>query len=67
VPYLCYVHRVSGGVPHFEVLPDVSQAEAMAIATAILGQRAESLRAELWRDDALVCSIPAIQTAEAAA
>jgi hypothetical protein len=39
----------------------------MAIATAILGQRAESLRAELWRDDALVCSIPAIQTAEAAA
>ncbi len=66
MPYLCYVHRTSGGVPHFEVLPDVDQAGAVAMAAAILNQRTDSLRAELWHDDTLVCSIPAAGAVEAA-
>ncbi|WP_395673954.1 hypothetical protein [Phenylobacterium sp.] len=67
VPYLCYVHRISGGVPHFEVLPDVDHAEAMTMAAAILTQRRDGLRAELWQDDVLVGAVAAARTAEVAA
>ncbi|WP_374471298.1 hypothetical protein [Phenylobacterium sp.] len=63
--YLCYVHRTSGGVPHFEVLPDMSASQAAERAAAILAQRPDGVRAELWQEDVLLLTLPA-RTAAAA-
>ncbi|MCR5878942.1 hypothetical protein [Phenylobacterium sp. J367] len=59
MPYLCYVHRSSGGVPHFEVLPDhVTRDEAIVRAGALLAQRPDGQRAEVWEDDVLIFTVP---------
>jgi len=58
MPYLCYVHRSSGGVPHFEVLPDLTRAEAIQRAGELLAQRPDAQRAELWEEDLLVFTLP---------
>jgi hypothetical protein len=55
---MCYVHRTSGGVPHFEVLPDVSRDEAIRRALDLLSQRPDGQRAELWDEDALIFTVP---------
>ncbi|HVI34300.1 hypothetical protein [Phenylobacterium sp.] len=72
MPYLCYVHRSSGGVPHFEVLPELTRDEAIQRAGELLAQRPDGLRAELWEEDLLVftlprASAPAAQVCEALA
>lgn len=58
MPYLCYVHRSSGGVPHFEVLPDLTREEAIQRAGELLAQRPDGQRAELWDEDLLVFTLP---------
>lgn len=58
MPYMCYVHRTSGGVPHFEVLPDVSRDEAIRRALDLLSQRPDGQRAELWDEDTLIFTVP---------
>jgi hypothetical protein len=60
MPFLCYIHRRTGGVPHFEVLPDGSPAAAAARAATILAQRPDSDRAELWQDDLLLLTLPGL-------
>jgi hypothetical protein len=54
---LCYVHRQAGGVPHFEVLADMSRDEAIRRAAALLADRPDSERAELWDDDELFFTV----------
>jgi hypothetical protein len=54
---LCYVHRQAGGVPHFEVLADMSRDEAVRRAAALLADRPDSERAELWDDDELIFTV----------
>jgi hypothetical protein len=58
--YLCYIHRRTGGVPHFEVLPDASQGEAIEMAAHLLAERADSVRAEVWDGERLVFTLPRI-------
>jgi hypothetical protein len=56
--YFCYVHRKTGGVPHFEVLAETSRDSAITHAASLLAQRPDGLRAELWEDEALVVTVP---------
>jgi hypothetical protein len=56
--YLCYIHRKTGGAPHFEVLPETSQSGAMDHAAQMLSQHAGAVLAEVWDDDRLVFSLP---------
>jgi hypothetical protein len=53
----CYVHKRTGGVPHFEVLAEMSKDEAIARATALLADRPDGERAELWDDEALIFTV----------
>jgi hypothetical protein len=54
---LCYVHRQAGGVPHFEVFADMSRDEAIRRASALLADRPDGERAELWDDDELIFTV----------
>jgi hypothetical protein len=56
--YFCYIHRQSGGVPHFEVLPETSPGHAIDTAARLLVQRADAVRAEVWEDERLVFTLP---------
>jgi hypothetical protein len=56
--YLCYIHRQSGGAPHFEVLPETSHRGAMDHAMQMLSQHAGAVRAEVWDGDRLVFTLP---------
>jgi hypothetical protein len=56
--YFCYIHRKTGGAPHFEVLPETSQTGAMTHAAQMLSQHANAERAEVWDDERLVFSLP---------
>jgi hypothetical protein len=56
--YLCYIHRKTGGAPHFEVLPETSQRGAMDHAAQMLAQHEHAVRAEVWDGDRLVFSLP---------
>ena len=58
--YFCYIHRRTGGVPHFEVLPEASQGEAIDLAAHLLAERADGVRAEVWDGDRLVFTLPRI-------
>lgn len=58
MPYLCYIHRKAGGVPHFEVLPGTSQDGAIYQAARLLAQRTDAVRAEIWKDERLVFTLP---------
>jgi hypothetical protein len=57
MPFFCYVHRRTGGVPHFEVLPDMSEASALRRARELLAERRDAERAELWCDDTLIATV----------
>ena len=56
--YFCYIHREAGGVPQFEVLPDMSHVGAIDRATQLLRQRADGVRAEVWEGERLLFSLP---------
>ena len=56
--YFCYIHRKTGGAPHFEVLPETSQSGAMDHAAQMLSQHANAVRAEVWDGEHLVFSLP---------
>jgi hypothetical protein len=58
MPYFCYIHRTSGGVPHFEVLPETSKGDAVVRAARLLAQRADGERAEVWEGERLVFTLP---------
>ena len=58
MPYFCYIHRQTGGVPHFEVLPETSRADAVDRAAKLLAQRADGVRAEIWEGERLVFTVP---------
>jgi hypothetical protein len=65
MPYFCYIHRKTGGVPHFEVLPEGSRDGAITEAARLLAQRADAVRAEIWEGERLLFTLPhgaAIQT-----
>jgi len=54
MPYFCYIHRTSGGVPHFEVLPQLDRQEALRRAAELLADRPDGERADVWEDETLV-------------
>jgi hypothetical protein len=56
--YFCYIHRETGGVPHFEVLPDGPQRHAFDAAARLLAQRADAVRAEIWEGERLLFTLP---------
>jgi hypothetical protein len=60
--YFCYIHRKTGGVPHFEVLPEMSPGDAVDRAAKLLAQRADGERAEVWEGERLVFTVPRATT-----
>jgi len=56
--YFCYIHRKTGGVPHFEVLPETSQGGAIDEAARLLAERSDAIRAEVWEEDRLIFTLP---------
>jgi hypothetical protein len=58
MPYFCYIHRKTGGVPHFEVLPETSHRDAIDRATDLLAQRVDGVRAEIWEGERLLFTLP---------
>ena len=62
MPYFCYIHRETGGVPHFEVLPETSPGDAVERAKRLLAQRADGVRAEVWEGERLVFTVPRGET-----
>jgi len=56
--YFCYIHREAGGVPHFEVLPDMPRGNAIDRATQLLRQRPDGVRAEIWEGERLLFTLP---------
>lgn len=58
MPYLCYIQRRSGSAPYFEVLPDMTRLQAIDRAGALLRERPDGERAELWEDEQLVFTLP---------
>jgi hypothetical protein len=58
LPFFCYIHRTTGGVPHFEVLAEVSPDAAAARAARLLTERRDGERAELWQGDTLILILP---------
>ena len=58
MPYLCYIHRRTGASPYFEVLPDMPRVNAIERAGALLAERPDGDRAELWQDEELVFTLP---------
>ena len=56
--YFCYIHRLTGGVPHFEVLPGTSQGDAVDRAARLLAERTDGVRAEVWEGERLVFTLP---------
>lgn len=56
--YFCYIHRKTGGVPHFEVLPETSQGNAVDAAQRLLAQREDAIRAEIWEGERLLFTLP---------
>lgn len=58
MPYLCYIHRRTGAAPYFEVLPDMPRLNAIRRAGALLAERPDGERAELWEGERLVFTLP---------
>lgn len=58
MPYFCYIHRTTSGVPHLEVLPETSQGDAIERAAHLLADRADAVRAEIWEDERLIVTLP---------
>jgi hypothetical protein len=58
MPLFCYIHRKGDRVPHFEVLPELTERGAQDRAAQLLAQRADGVRAEVWDGDTLVFTLP---------
>ena len=58
MPFFCYIHREGEGVPHFEVLSELSERGAQERAAQLMAQRADAIRAEVWDGDTLVMTLP---------
>ena len=65
MPFFCYIHRTTGGVPHFEVLPEITTDSAVMRAAQLLAERRDGERAELWLGDTLVAVLPRAAAAAA--
>lgn len=65
--FFCYIHRQNNGVPHFEVLPELTERGAQNRAAQLLAQRADAVCAEVWDGDNLVFTLPKGETAVRAA
>jgi hypothetical protein len=59
--YLCYIHRRTGAAPYFEVLPDMPRLNAIERAGALLAERPDGDRAELWDGERLVFTLPRVR------
>jgi hypothetical protein len=57
MPYLCYIHRRTSASPYFEVLPEMPRGLAIERASALLAERPDGERAELWDDERLVFTL----------
>jgi hypothetical protein len=57
MPLICYVLRKGDAVPYFEVLPEVSEDQAVRRAAVLLADRPDGLRAELWDGERLVRTV----------
>lgn len=55
--YLCFVHRQIG-TAYFEVLGDMPRLNAIERAGALLAERPDGQRAELWDGERLVFTLP---------
>ncbi len=64
--YLCYIYRRTRASPYFEVLPDMPRLNAIERAGALLAERPDGDRAELWDGDKLVFTLPRPQTGDQA-
>lgn len=58
MPFFCYIHRKGDRVPHFEVLPELTERGLQDKAAELLAQRADGVRAEVWDGDTLVFTLP---------
>ena len=58
MPYICFIHRTGQAAPYFEVLPEMPRGPAIERAGALLAERPDAERAELWDDDRLVFTLP---------
>jgi hypothetical protein len=67
MPLFCYIHRKGGGVPHFEVLPELTERGAQDRAAQLLAQRADGIRAEIWDGDTLIFTLPRAEAVVGAA
>jgi hypothetical protein len=56
--YFCFIHRRTGGVPHFEVLPETSHDDAIDQAARLLAERTDAVSAEVWEDERLIFTLP---------
>ena len=54
MPYFCSIHRTTGGVPYFEVLPQSERERALNRAAELLADRPDGERAEVWEDETLI-------------
>jgi hypothetical protein len=65
LPYLCFIHRQTGAAPYFEVLPEMTELSAIERARALLADRPDGARAELWDGEQLVFTLPRPEAASA--
>ena len=65
--FFCYIHRNGDRVPHFEVLPELTERGLQNKAAELLAQRADAVRAEVWDGDTLVFTLPGAGPAVTAA
>jgi len=56
-PFICYMRQPSGDMPHFEVLPECSQAGAVLYAARLLREHQDCDTADLWSDERLMLSL----------
>jgi hypothetical protein len=57
MPLFCYIHRIGGAVPYFEVFAELTGEAAVTRAAELLHERPDGLMAELWDDERLVHTI----------
>jgi hypothetical protein len=67
MPYFCYIHRRGDGVPHFEVLPELTERGAKERAAQLLEQRTDGSRAEVWDGETLIFTLARAELAASSA
>lgn len=65
MPYFCFIHRQAEASPYFEVLPEMSRTSAIQRAAAMLAERPDGARAELWEGEELVFTLPRVESLSA--